>query len=46
MDRRYLAREYVEDEIPPSYNYKKSPKQIKSKTNELIDFFEKIGKKP
>ena len=42
MDKRYLAREYVVDEIPAPSNYKKkSPQQIKSKTTELIDFFER-----
>ena len=47
MDSRYLARQYVVDEIPaPSNHKKKSSQQIKSKTTELIDFFEKIGKTP
>ena len=49
LDKRYLARDLSVDlnEIKPIIlpNVNKKPSEIKTRTSELIDFFESIGKR-
>ena len=49
LDKRYLARDLSVDlnDVKPiiTPRIQKTPTEIKTKTKELIDFFEKIGKK-